>query len=101
MKFLALGIIVILCFFVGIYFITQQAPTPNAAAIQFALDRYIDFTPMKWDYEFGKESTTTNGTPAKPVIYHITTTEGRKQKEVELTLLFYKVDKEWKTEKLN
>jgi len=99
MKLFALGIIVILCFLGAIYFFTQQAPTPNTAAIQFALDRYIDFTPMKWDYEFGKETVTKDGTPAKPVIYHITTTEGRQQKEVVITLLFYKDGDEWKTEK--
>ena len=101
MKLLAASLIVVLCFCFGIYYVTQQAPTPNSAIIQFALDRYIDFTPMKWDYEFGKESTAANGTPAKPVIYHIITTEGRKQKELELTLLFYKEGDEWKTEKLN
>lgn len=100
MKFLAAGLIVILLVFFGINYLMQQAPTPNPAAIQFALDKYINFTPMKWDFEIGKTATTKDGIEARTVIYHILTSEGSQKKEVELRLLFYKVDDEWKTEKV-
>jgi len=94
-------IIIIIVFFGFIYILTRGSERPSGAVIEQGLLHNLNFEPMKWDYKMGKETKASNGKPAWPVVYHITTSEKGTEKEIiTLKLLFYQEGIIWKTEKV-
>ena len=100
MKFFIACVVLILIIFGVVYKVTKTSPRPTQEDIKYALVNTLKYTPIKWDYKFGRETKASNGAPAWPVIFDITTSEGTTKKIVTLKLLFYMEGVEWKTEKI-
>lgn len=97
--FMAVAIVLIIALG-SVYLVTKGSPRPTTADIEVGLNQYLKYTPIKWDFKFGKETKTANGVPAWSVIYHITTSSaGTNEQNVTLILLFHKEGYEWVTEK--
>jgi hypothetical protein len=100
MKYSIASFVLLIVIFGAVYMITNKSPRPSQNEIEFALTNTLKYNPIKWDFKFGKETKASNGVPAWPVTYEITTSEGTEKKIVTLTLLFYKEGYDWKTEKV-
>ena len=101
MKLFIISVLVIIISVAVVYIVTKGSPKPNKYALKYALEKHLDFTPIQWDCDFGKEVKRPDGTPAWPVTYNITTSSVGKDSEImTLKVLFYKVGYDWKTEKI-
>ena len=100
MKYYIACIVLLLIIFFAVYKVTRTSPQPSQADIEYALVNTLKYTPIKWDFKFGRETKASNGAPAWPVIFEITTFSGTIKNIVTLKLLFYKEGYEWKTEKI-
>jgi hypothetical protein len=101
MEFFIAVVVILLIFFGVVYTVTKGSPQPTRADIEYALKKYLGYSPIEWDFKFGKETKASNGNPAWPVIYHITTSSvGKGRREIILKLLFYREGYDWKTEKI-
>ena len=100
MKFIIPVIVLALIIFGAVYMVTKSSPQPSQNDIQYALENTLKYSPIKWDYKFEKETKASNGSPAWPVTFEVTTSEGITKKIVTFKLLFYKDGYDWKTEKI-
>lgn len=101
MKLSIAVVVVLLITFGAVYMVTKGSPQPTRADIEYNLERHLKYMPSRWDYKFGKETKTSNGTPAWPVIFEIITSSAGENEKVEtFTLLFYKEGYDWETEKV-
>ena len=101
MKLFIAVVIVLALAFCVVFYVTKDSPQPTQADIEFLLKRNLGFSPIKWEFKFGKETKTSKGIPAWPVIYNITTSSvGTETKIITVTYLFYKEGYDWKIEKV-
>ena len=101
MKLFIITVLVIIISFGIVYNFSKGSPRPNKYALKYGLEKHLDFTPIQWDCDFGKEIIRPDGIPAWPVTYNITTSSVGKDSEImTLKILFYKVGYDWKTEKI-
>ena len=101
MKLFIISVLVIIISVGVVYNITKGSPRPNKYALQYGLEKHLDFTPIQWNCDFGEEVIRPDGTPAWPVTYNITTSSVGKDNEImTVKVLFYKVGYDWKTEKI-
>ena len=99
---LFITVVLVIAFSLGVvYLMTGGSPQPDKYVISHALEEYMDYKPMQWDWKFGRETTNAEGIPAWPVTYHVTTSSPGKGKEIKMfTLLFWKDGYNWKTAEL-
>ena len=101
MKLFIAVVAVLLVSFGVVYMVTKGSPQPTKSDIAYVLDQYLKYSPVRWDFKFGKETKASNGAPAWPIIFEIlTSTAGENEKVETFTLLFYREGYEWKTEKI-